>query len=356
MARDLPTGIFRTKKGYRAFVRLSRDELAAETFPPDTTLPELKQWRVDQRAEFKRKRIAAADQAPPPSNGFTRDAESYLNAVAHMASYSDRKRDIDWWVTLFAEKPREHITSAEIAAALSGLKLSASSINHRRTALAHLWRTLDGKSARNPVREVPKRREPDAEPRGLSYDIIQKIFDAMEESATKARLMVLAWTGIPQAQQRRIQAADIDVKSRSVYVRGRQKGHGTKGRRVPLSPDGVKAFKAYIRNDAFAGTFSRSSSWKSFRLACKKVEEASRKTKRPISLAGVRPYDLRHSFGTQVYAASGDIRATQILMGHSKPEMTHRYTLGAVDEQVGKALAAFSARTKAGPRPRGYKS
>jgi integrase len=350
MARDLPSGIFRTKTGFRVFVRLSRDHLATETFGPDAPLATMKQWREDQRVDFRRRRDSVVDPKPE-AQGFEKDAETYLKAVASMTSFADRKRDINWWVTIFKETPREQINSHEIAAALAsarstqGKPLSASTLNHRRSALAHLWRTLDGKSARNPVRDVQKRREPDAEPRGLPYDIIQQIFDAMADSATKARLMVMAWTGIPPAQIKTITAGDIDLKAMTVYVRGRAKGHGTRGRLVPLMPEGVKAFKVFIRNDAF-GTFSRSSMWKSFRLACTKVEAESQKTKHPISLAGVRVYDIRHSYGTQVYAASGDIRATQILMGHSKPEMTHRYTLGAVDEQVGKALSAFTLRMK----------
>lgn len=333
MPRDLPTGITRTKHGYRAFVRLSRDRLITKTFPGDATLPEMKQWRLDQRDAHKH----APKQPAPTPTGFTGDAETYLAAVAGMTSFSDRQRDIQWWVNIFSQTPRPDITAAAVATALATLKGSASSSNHKRTALAHLYRVLDGKSARNPVRDVPKRREPDAEPRGLPYAVVRKLFAAMAESKTKARLMVMAWTGIPPAQIKTIEPADIDIKGRSVYVRGRAKGHGTKGRRVPLSPEAVTAFKAFIRNDAF-GSFNRKDMWKTFRRACDKVD--------PVKLAGVRPYDLRHSFGTQVYAASGDIRATQILMGHSKPEMTHRYTLGAVDEQVGKALAAFTVRTR----------
>lgn len=52
----------------------------------------------------------------------------------------------------------------------------------------------------------------------------------------------------------------------------------------------------------------------------------------------LRPYDLRHSYGTAVFAATGDIRSTQVLLGHSKAEMTHRYTLGAVDARVREAV------------------
>lgn len=337
MSRNLPPGIFKTKTGYRVFVRLSRDTLKSATFPRRTTLPEMKHWRDQQRQDYRDSLLEREKE--PPSEGFTQDAETYLKAVAHMPTYLDRKRQINWWIAIFGERPREEITGPMIAAALSGLHKAANTVNHHRTALAHLWRVLDGKTARNPVREVPRRRTPDAEPRGLSYAVIRHIFKALPETKTKARLMVMAWTGIPPAQLKTIAPADIDLKGKSVYVRGRLKGKGTKGRRMPLTPEGVAAFKRFIQWEAF-GWFTRSGMREAFTKACREVESTHR-----IDLTGVRPYDLRHSFGTQVYAASGDIRATQILMGHSKPEMTHRYTLGAVDEQVGKALTAFTVRT-----------
>jgi integrase len=61
-----------------------------------------------------------------------------------------------------------------------------------------------------------------------------------------------------------------------------------------------------------------------------------------------RPYDLRHSFLTEAYRVSRDIRATQELALHTDVRMTRRYTLGAVDERlqdVAKHLAAHYART-----------
>jgi integrase len=61
---------------------------------------------------------------------------------------------------------------------------------------------------------------------------------------------------------------------------------------------------------------------------------------------GLRAYDLRHAFGTELYAKSGDIRATQVLMGHSTPQLTHRYTLAAVDPRVQAAIAAMSGPAK----------
>lgn len=128
---------------------------------------------------------------------------------------------------------------------------------------------------------------------------------------------------------------------------GRKKGAGTSARAVPLTNEAVEALREFIACNAF-GPFSHSSLWKTFSLARDAALEKYPKDR--AHLLGLRPYDLRHSFGTALYTATGDIRATQLLMGHSRVEMTHRYTLGAVDQRLAGAIAAFDA---AGGNPGG---
>jgi integrase len=223
-------------------------------------------------------------------------------------------------------------------------------VNKRRTALMHLYSVLDGKEERNPVRDVPKFREPAPEPKGIPYPIVRQLFQQMRDGKSKARLMVLAYTGIPHAQMQQIQASDFDPAAATVRVPGRKKGAGTNARIVPLTPDGVRAFKAMARNEAW-GTFSRSSLHKAFRRACHKLPALK------ASADQLTPYDLRHSFGTEVYRSSGDIRATQILMDHSTPTLTHRYTLAAVDPRVAAAVKAFGkAAAKPASRPTATRS
>jgi len=59
------------------------------------------------------------------------------------------------------------------------------------------------------------------------------------------------------------------------------------------------------------------------------------------------PYDLRHSFGTAIYRATGDLKITKELMGHSAIRMTERYTLAAVPQRRTAAMkVAFPPRRK----------
>jgi integrase len=61
------------------------------------------------------------------------------------------------------------------------------------------------------------------------------------------------------------------------------------------------------------------------------------------TLEDLRPYDLRHSFATEVLKRSKDIRAVKELLQHADIRTTERYVEGAVDEGALDAIAALEA-------------
>jgi integrase/recombinase XerD len=341
--KKLAPGIYavfhgRKKVGVRAMVRVKGKLYSHRWKSPDTTPTVAKQWQEDTRVEIRKTPATPKAHAP---EGFAADAARYLKAVAAMTTYSDRKRDVDAWIAVFGNQPRRTITSADIAEQLAGWRkagASASVVNHRRTALMHLWRVLDGKSAANPVRDIPKYPEPEAEARGIDYAVIRAIFDAMPDTVHKARLEVIAYTGLPHATIQRLTAKDIDLQAGVLVRPGRHKGKGTRRQTIPLTADGVRALRAMIEHKGLTEPFSRYVMYGEFKRARKRVEAALQ-----IDLSGVRPYDLRHSFGTELYRLTGDQRAVQAMLGHAKIETTHRYTLGGVDARLQAVVQAFNA-------------
>src|SRR5262249_41512081 len=79
------------------------------------------------------------------------------------------------------------------------------------------------------------------------------------------------------------------------------------------------------------GSFSNSSLRQAFRRACRKA-----------GVTGMRPYDLRHSFGTMLYKLTGDIHAVGALMVHASQKTTARYTLAAVPQRLRLAVGKFN--------------
>ena len=44
-----------------------------------------------------------------------------------------------------------------------------------------------------------------------------------------------------------------------------------------------------------------------------------------VGTAGYRFHDNRHTAATRLLRATGDLRATQLMLGHSRPETTAKY-------------------------------
>lgn len=312
-----------TKSGTRAQIRI-HGVLHRKHFKRGTEPLTIKQWLLAQEIKYRKAQNA--------SGQFRADAVSYLKAVAAMPTYTERQGHIEEWITVFGDTLRSAITSDQIRAQLHAWKAAgkaASTVNHRRTALMHLYRVLDGRSGANPVKDVPKFREPSPLARTVPSAMMVKILGKLS-GKTKARAHVLAYTGITHAQLEQIQSDHVDPKARTVMVPGRRKGAGSATSVRQLTTKGLKAFALMERHQAW-GEFDRFNFRRALRAAC--------------TAAGVdppiRPYDLRHYFGSELYRRSGDIRAVQILMGHSTPTLTHRYTLGAVDPRVAAAVKTW---------------
>jgi integrase len=360
-ARDY-TGLYRHGAGWRAVVSAGRGRPPKmRHFPKGTDVRVMQAWRDDERARLRLQRKARAT-----SGTFEYDAQKYLDTVTALSSYAERVADIARWKVIFGTRQRDMITSREIREVRDrwmteprGLApdgktplppYAASTINHRLRALSNLWTVLDGRRAPNPVREVPEAPEPDALPRALSYDLIERIIAAVTDrsrpikgqgnkdtvSLTKVRLRVMAYTGLTYSQLARLTPASVDLQAGSMLVGRRRKGKGAKPRRLPLLPAAIDAFRALAAAQAW-GPFSGDSVRKTFLLAVGKVR--TQLAREGLELAPIRPNDLRHSMGSLVYRATGSREAARDLLQHESVRTTERYTLAAVSDVLNAQMA-----------------
>lgn len=322
-------GIRRTAQGFRAYVRVgpaSASVLREKRFPPETSLRTMQAWRDEVRVSL-RSTIAQ----PLPTGSLASDIARYLQLVSAMPTREERERHLQLWATaLGAQTPRAHITVEDIRRVLHQWRSThaAATCNKRRTALMHLYTVLDGKDARNPVRAVPKFRTDDPLPRGRNFAEIRQRLDAMPDSKTKARLLVMLWTGMRPVELRRAKPEDVDWKHRFVIVRTAK---GGRTRTVGLTAKAITAWKLFDDLDA----------WGAFTMA-----PMNRILKRACAMADVTVYDLRHSYGTALARQRVRLDVIAALMGHSSLELTKRYTLAAVSPEAAEATRrlARSAR------------
>jgi integrase len=324
-------------------------------------------WRKDMQAKARVERKQRAT-----SGTFEHDARRYLQAVTALPTYQTRKTDIERWIAVFGQTPRASISSADIRAQRdtwlcqtnpkTKQPYAASTINHWLRALSNLYTVLDGRRAPNPVRDVPEVPEPDARPRGVPIAVVEQIINAIPDrgrperrtngakvarapySLTKLRLRVLAYTGLTYAQLRRLKATDVDFERRVLFAQRREKGKGSRPRLLPLLPEAVDALKALHAVNGW-GRFSGASVRKTFLTAVKKLRKQGQAIPQ-----GLRPYDLRHGFGTLVYRATRSLKTVQDLLMHENPRTTQRYVLSEADQVLIDALEAVGSHSKKSPQ------
>lgn len=322
----LPPGIKKTPTGFRAWQRVhpGAGGLKSKRFPATATVTEMKAWRESQRVKHRE-----GPKIPVAKGSLSADIQHYLKLVATMPSLKDRKRDLNAWGDVLGMKPRAKLTRDDYRLVLQdwklrgnhGKPLAASTVNHRRTALMHLYRVLDGKGAPNPLREIPPFPEPPPEPRAVLLKDIRAIVDVMPKSKIRARLKVLAWTGIRgNSELQHVRPEHVHLKARRVWIRTGKKG---KPRELVLNAAGVKAWQEFIAVNAW-GRYQKDSLRRSFRRAWKKVNLARAKAELE-PLPKLRVYDLRHSIATALVKAGADLADVQAHLGHTSARMTRRY-------------------------------
>lgn len=378
--KPLWRGIRRHGPGWRAEVRITGHSRLLRQFPLETDVREMQKWRQDEK-----KRLRAA--TPRATSGtFAKDAADYLTARRAMPGIKTRRRHIALWVAEFGAMPRAHIKPWMIQAVrdkwlLEGPKrrwrpwakdgieryggrwvdlpvpLSASTVSNRMRALENLWTLLDGRRAYNPVREVAEPKEPESAARGLPYDVVEAILAKMEDRGravkgetrkgkpglTKLRLKVIGYTGLAHSELMAVTGADLHLDDTLpwVWIAGRAKGEGTTGTAQPLTDEGAAALRELAGANGL-GKFSASAMRTSFLRACRKLK-----------LTGIRPYDLRHSFASEILEKTdGNLPVTQMLMRHKHAATTLRYGKKAIDPVRAAAIAkvraagAFVARSE----------
>lgn len=377
--------IYKTSYGWRVYVRSAhpktgKSRLAPVRFKSSVTLEELEHFRDSHKLETRRLRMRArkaATEAVATSKGtFKQDAATYLalKTVKAMPSYKDRVRDIGLWVAAFGSRQRSAITTRVIDEQLQhwiNEEYAASTVNNRRTALMSMYTRLDGRAAANPVRDTRVFDEPDLEARGLPYELVVRILDAIPaersyshlrptkitQLKTRVRLEVMAWTGMRASQLGRLARKDVNFEEQWFVAPRSLKGnrkprHPRPLIRKPLTTDAAAALRRFFELE-FEGPFSASSARRLFVRAVKDVEKAIQKERTDPTFrlpAGIRPYDLRHSFGTEMLRRTKSLETVAELLDQTSTRMTKRYALGAVTDVMREAAAAFEAGTTGGRR------
>jgi len=302
---------------------------------------------------------------------------------AHRKRQNDHTYLGHWRTSALATAPVTALKRSAIRAQLKAwldAPLAVSTVKHRKQALSDLLRWKlgadDDVDITLPTEGIAQAREAEPEPRGIPMPILARILATMPDrgrgakgekrpdySETKIRLGVMAWTGLAHMSLERLERTRINFRAGKVFYPARKKGQGAAGVWVDLLPPAIDWLRAYDRANLWGEEFSRSSMHGSWRRAVKntrkalvadaeQTEDAARARDAKAMLEqfdatvapNSYPYDTRHSFATDAYEQSGDLKAVKELLQHASLKTTERYTKGAVPKRVAAAIDKMRAR------------
>jgi integrase len=331
-------GIRRHLQGWQVIARV-KGRYLSKKYPLDTTLEQLMQHR--QAMIVKAQHAPVTPTILPPRvrsapSTLAEDAAAYLQLITAMPTYDDIAYHIGQWVERLGTRPRASLTSRDMREQLEYWRrqgradgqggLSNGSLNKRRTALMALYTTLDGRSAVNIVKDVPRYDERGSlQIRDQPLDVIARVIrQTTPRTKTRARLRVLQWTGWPAQLVMEITPDDVDWAAGTVRAHRRKKGRGMPETWVPVVPRALIALRQFFALGA-QGRFSTSAMHARFADALA-LEQQRRVRLRLPRLPHMHPYMLKHSFGTWAATIIKDDRALKEMLRTNSIE---RYIVGA---------------------------
>jgi integrase len=327
VGHTIEPGLRKTVSGWQAY--LKRDGKFLQThFPKNVDIKAPRKWREQQIGRRQ------ADMAPLTKTGptFADDVRTYLSLITGLVTYKNRVGWMHAWVeALGASTSRADVTALHIRRALEHWRrdgLKPATLNLRRAALRHLWSTLDGRSAPNPVKDVPSYADPFTGWQLPTWPEAVKAVHAIDRGDIRIALTLFLWTGWPPVEWRRIRPDAVSFEKLEVTLQGRKKGRGTPLEVLPMLPQAAEALRAFLDAQGWTRTWHNATLGRALHRGCK--------------AAGVPPfrvYDLRHIFGTKLATITKDDRVVAALMRHTRLTMTWRYTMGSVPARFKDVIA-----------------
>lgn len=237
--------------------------------------------------------------------------------------------------------------------------IAAKTINERLVAIRSLYRYLreeEKVDVENPAVKGMALRLDKPLPRSVRKNDLDMFFSVITKKRDKAIFILMLRCGLRVEEVANLCLEDIDYQYSKIIVRN---GKGGKGRTTYFNNDAGTALADYLRirpttreQRVFLvekGTYKNKPL--SIRGIQKRIEYYSRK-----SGVHVTCHQLRHTMATQLLNNGADIVAIQELLGHTRLELTMRYSKLSSLKARNDYYQAMDRITGVVPRPSGTSS
>ncbi len=246
--------------------------------------------------------------------------------------------DLAQFVSLCGDRPPESLSGEDVSRYLGELQktgISQRSQARKVSALRQFFKYLikRGKIEKSPMERIPSPRQEKRLPKTIHEDLVTQLLlspsaDSPLGIRDRAMLEVLYATGLRVTELVSLSLRQVRLDPGFVIVMGK----GRKERVVPLGSKAKTHLSRYLNearpqlakqpnDDVFLSRFGSAMTRQAFWQIIKKYAGET-----GIEKARISPHVLRHSFATHLLNHGADLRAIQMMLGHSDLSTTQIYT------------------------------
>ena len=269
-------------------------------------------------------------------NYSARTIESYEQVIKHFAYYVWLRRHTEvtklviYWkdfenarLDTGVEVPPVMIT--DFLSFMSSMRTYKAKTFHRMiSTLSSFYRFLSTQGAvvANPMMGIERPRVKQQEIRYLKHSQVLRLIDAIEDPRDKLIVRTIYATGVRVSELCNINIQDIDFEEHTIRI----KGKGEKIRIVFLDDETLEGIRTFIGaavdGPLFVGQQGKHIS-----------PRAIQHLFRHYAPAGITPHKIRHSYASELYRRSKNLRVVQENLGHTSIKTTEIYLHTDIEER-----------------------
>lgn len=330
--RTKERGIYEDKYGLSGVVTVNY-QTHEKRFPFGTPLKIIRDWRRHTEEQFRQTKTTRA------RGTLAHDIEQYKKLITHLTSAPELGSVLKAWADRLGHKPRWKVSDDDVREARNAWLeegTAPKTVNNRVAALRRVYRLLDGKRAWTPCDEIDPLAVSKPPPIFVTPDTIRATDDGLIEmersrklrdAKTRARFRILAASGVRPSELMRAIPSDVDLDRRVWRTRDGKGGIRPGG--MYLTDDLLSAWRLFVSANAW-GPFNTGSL--GIRLRHAGWPE------------GVRPYQLRHTFGLALSEAGVDLADISALLGHSRPLTSRTHYVPVLGTRLQRAMTEIGTR------------
>jgi site-specific recombinase XerD len=269
-------------------------------------------------------------------NYSARTIQSYEQVVRHFAYYVWLRRNQDprklvlYWEDLSRARldtPVEvkPVIISDYLSFISSMRTYKPTTIHRIiSTLSSFYRFLyaQGTIATNPMLGVERPKIKEQELRYLKHSQVIRLIDSIEDDRDRLIIRTIYATGVRVSELCAMNIEDIDFEDETIRVRGK----GGKIRIVFVDPETLLEISKFIGNRIEGPLFLGQ---QGHHISPRSVQHIFKK----YAPQGITPHKIRHSYASELYRRSKNLRVVQENLGHTSIKTTEIYLHTDLEER-----------------------